>query len=74
MPTTNDLHPQDWLLIVQALDELAEDLTLCGHEPPRAERAKALADQLAAEQGPHRDAIHTQLDPTWNGPTTNRDP
>ena len=69
-----DLHPQDWLLIVQALDELADELTICGREPPRGTRARKLADRFAAEQGLHRDALHTQLDPTWNGPTDERQP
>ncbi|CCQ34987.1 hypothetical protein HLRTI_003106 [Halorhabdus tiamatea SARL4B] len=73
MPPTDDLHPQDWLIIVQALDELAEELTYCGRKPPRAERARNLADHFAAQNGIHRDAIQTQLDPTWHGPADGRE-
>ena len=67
MPVTEDLHPQDWLLIVEGVEKIADDLTFCGREPPRAERARQLADRLAAEQGIHRDAMHSQIDPTWRG-------
>ena len=68
MPNTDDLHPQDWLLIIKGLEIFADDLTFCGREPPRAERARYLADRFAAEQGIHRDAMHTQIDTSWNGP------
>ncbi len=68
MPSTDDLYPQDWLLIIAGLDVIADDITFCGREPPRAQRARQLADRLAAEQGLHRDAVHNQIDPTWNGP------
>lgn len=74
MPVLEEYHPQDWLLILQALDECADELTYAGREPPRAERARYLADRLAAEQGLPRDAIQTQIDPTYNGPTDDRTP
>uniref|UniRef100_UPI001082DEF0 hypothetical protein n=1 Tax=Halorhabdus rudnickae TaxID=1775544 RepID=UPI001082DEF0 len=73
-PTPADARspPQDWLLIVQALDECAAKLTYVDREPPCATRARVLADQLATEHDFLRDALDTQLDPTWRGPTDTR--
>lgn len=43
-----DLHPQDWIIVIEALAHWAgppDDLT------PRQERAYELIEEIAAEQG-----------------------
>ncbi|CCQ34921.1 hypothetical protein HTIA_p2819 (plasmid) [Halorhabdus tiamatea SARL4B] len=60
------MHPQDWLLVVEALIRFAgnpRDL-----ETPREERAYEIAEAIAAEQGLDPSEALQQINDEWSGP------
>ncbi len=56
------------LQLVQTLEELTENLPLCGPEHPCRPRQSTRRSPRRRTRT-HHDAIPSQLDPTWNGPT-----
>jgi hypothetical protein len=59
-------HPQDWLLVLEALVEFAGNpRTLSSRE----ERAYELIEEIAAEQGLAPSDCILQIDDDWQGPT-----
>lgn len=65
--TMPDLHPQDWLLIIEGLVTLSRDLDERGIEPERSERARELITIIAEEQGLDSVESVKQVDSDWNG-------
>lgn len=61
-----DLHPQDWLLVAEALVFYAGDPR--EFETGREERAYELAELIAAEQGLEPHDLARQIDNEWSGP------
>lgn len=61
-----DFHPQDWLLIIEALSQWR--LELRHFDCDRAERAAELADAIAIEQGLDPVQSIEQIDQQWSGP------
>lgn len=56
-----ELHPQEWLLIVQALvDHAGPEI-----DSPREQYCWGLADRIAAEQGLSLSEAVRQTDPEW---------
>ena len=58
------MHPQDCLIVAEALIAFAGDAR---SETPRERRAWELADTLLAEYGIEREALVTQIDEGWLG-------
>ena len=59
------MHPQDCLLVAEALIAFAGDAR---SETSRERRAWELADALLEENGVEREALVTQIDEMWSGP------
>jgi len=61
-----ELHPQDWLLVAEAL------IAWAGNPreiyDPREERAYELAEAIAAEEGLAPSEALQQVDDDWSGP------
>ena len=58
-----DWHPQDWLLVVEALTEFAmlvEDVA-----PARADRADQLAEAIIDQEGLDPERCLEQIDEQW---------
>ena len=62
---TEEMHPQDWLLIIQALNEYIRLAKI--DEPERADRADELVEAIAAEQGLGPVRCVDQIDYSWAG-------
>ncbi|WP_181685815.1 hypothetical protein [Halorhabdus salina] len=60
-----EYHPQDWLLIVEALVSWAGNAN--DLDTPRQRRAWALAEEIAAEQGLAPGEALLQVDDDWSG-------
>ena len=58
-----DFHPQDWLLIIQALTEYSHLVEV--DEPWRADRADQLVEAIAAEHELHPERCVEQIDFSW---------
>lgn len=61
--TTMDFHPQDWILVVEALTEYSrkwEEL-----EPERSQRADELIEAIGNEQGVSSPELIQQIDDDW---------
>lgn len=65
MPTTDDFHPQDWLLIVEALVSWAGNPNTLN--TPRERRAYELTEIIVAEQGLDPGRALQQIDDNWSG-------
>lgn len=63
--TTADFHPQDWILIVEALTALSWDREQS--DPLRSHRADELIEAIAYEQGLSSPALIRQIDDDWTG-------
>lgn len=59
------LHPQDWLLIAEALVEWAGNPNEI--ESPREERAWELVDMIAIDQALPANELIDQIDDDWGG-------
>ena len=59
------MHPQDELLLAEALIAFAGDARDLS---PRQHRAWELADQLLAEANISHEALVIQIDDEWSGP------
>ncbi|MCU4719676.1 hypothetical protein [Halapricum hydrolyticum] len=66
MQRHTDFHPQDWLLIIEALSQWRLELRHVNRD--RAERAAELADLIALEQGLDPVCCIEQIDQEWSGP------
>ena len=64
-----DLHPQDWLLFVEAT---AHWLRYSDDYPSgaRRQRAEELIEAICAEQGLSQPEAIAQIDDEWGGPST----
>ena len=62
-----DLHPQDWLMLVEATSFW---LRYCDDYPshPRRQRAEEVIELICAEQGLSQPEAITQIDDDWSGP------
>lgn len=63
MRRTTDFHPQDWLLIVQALTEYARLAEV--DEPWRADRADELVEVIATDHDLDPERCVEQIDFRW---------
>lgn len=65
MVRSDAFHPQDWLLIAEALSQWR--LELRRFEPARAERAAELVEAIVDEQGLDPMDFGAQIDDEWAG-------
>jgi len=65
MVRSSEFHPQDWLLIAEALSQWR--LELRQYEPERAQRANELIEMIIAEQGLDPVYFFAQIDEGWSG-------
>jgi len=56
-------HPQDWLLVVEALTEYA--MLVEPVDRPRADRADQLAEAIVEREGLDPERCLEQIDETW---------
>ena len=63
----SDLHPQDWLLIVEGLLKLSHDMDERGIEPDRSDRAIELTRIIANREGLDLPEGIMQVDSEWSG-------
>jgi len=61
--TTMDFHPQDWMLVAEALTAFSEDWEEI--EPERSRRADELVEAIANEQGVSSPELIRQIDSSW---------
>ena len=64
MDQTDEFHPQDWLLITEALSQWR--LELRHFEPERANRAAELIERISDKQGLDSVRIVTQINEEWS--------
>jgi hypothetical protein len=65
MDSTADFHPQDWLLIAEALASWASEFRHA--DVPEKERAWELIETIADEQGVEPDELASQAEIGWDG-------
>ncbi|QCC51428.1 hypothetical protein [Halapricum salinum] len=65
MDRTEEFHPQDWLLIAEALSQWR--LELRHFEPERADRAAELIERISDKQGLDSVCIVAQINKEWSG-------
>jgi hypothetical protein len=63
--TTMDFHPQDWILVVEALTAYSRDWEEI--EPDRSQRTDELIEAIANEQGISSPELIRQIDNNWSG-------
>jgi hypothetical protein len=61
--TTMDFHPQDWIIIAEALTGFSNDWEEI--DPKRSRRADELVEAIANEQGISTPELIRQIDSSW---------
>lgn len=58
-----DFHPQDWMIVAEALTTFSEDWEEI--DPDRSRRADELVEAIANEQGVSSPELIRQIDDSW---------